>query len=241
MSRRHRGYDKGRLQPFVPLLKDTLQTPAWRAMSHGARSLYVALRGRLANDCRNNGRVFISVRDACKEIGSSHEQVVRWFKELQHYGFIVMTSAGCSGFDGKGRAPHWRLTELGSRGADGTLEPPARDFTRWTGKSFVHSPTKKQNPVAEIRNTPLRKAATPALRKSATLYGQSVAESRNIETPQSVAESRNISSNHLHGVEQPAGAALATTSTTTEQPSRAVAKMKLPPTPLVRHRRRRQS
>jgi hypothetical protein len=213
MSKQHRGQDKGRLEPFVPLLKDTLKTPAWRNMSHGGRSLYTALRGRVFNDiARHNGRVFISVRDACKEIGSSHEQVVRWFKELQHYGFIVMTSAGCLSFDGKGKAPHWRLTELGSRAGDGGLDLPTRDFLRWTGERFVYSPTKKQNPVAESRNTPLRKAATPPLRKAATLDGQSVAESRNIETPQNVAESRNISSNHLHGVEQPADAIIAATA-----------------------------
>ena len=40
MSRRNK--DKGRLPDFVPLIKSTLKTPAWRAMSHGARSLYVS-------------------------------------------------------------------------------------------------------------------------------------------------------------------------------------------------------
>ena len=34
--------DKGRLPQFVPLLVSTLDSRAWRAMSHGARSLYVA-------------------------------------------------------------------------------------------------------------------------------------------------------------------------------------------------------
>jgi len=38
--------DKGRLPPFVPLLIATLDTPAWRALSHGARSLYVGLKRR---------------------------------------------------------------------------------------------------------------------------------------------------------------------------------------------------
>jgi hypothetical protein len=199
MSKNNRG-DKGRIHgQFVPLLKDTLASPAWRAMSHGARSLYVALRGRVANDvARNNGRVFLSVRDACQEIGSGEEQVVRWFKELQHFGFIVMTSAGCLGVDGKGKAPHWRLTELGSRGVDGSHEPPTRDFTRWNGQKFHANNTtfEKQNPVAESRNGVLRKAET--------LSPRSVVESRNIGTPQSVAESRNISSNHLGGAERSA-------------------------------------
>jgi hypothetical protein len=102
-----------RLAPFVPMLKETLDAPAWRAMSHGARSLYTALKRRYNQNSHNNGRVFISQRIAANEIGSHHNEVARWFRELQHYGFIVKTTGGCLGVDGKGKAPHWRLTELG--------------------------------------------------------------------------------------------------------------------------------
>ena len=91
--------DKGRLAPFVPLLKETLASPAWRAMSHGARSLYVALKLRYSSNF--------------KEIGSGFEEIGNWFRELQHYGFIVMTQPGCLGVNGNGLAPHWRLTEVG--------------------------------------------------------------------------------------------------------------------------------
>jgi hypothetical protein len=54
--------DKGRLPPFVALLKETLASPAWLAMSHGAKTLYVALKARY--HLHNNGRLFISQRDA---------------------------------------------------------------------------------------------------------------------------------------------------------------------------------
>jgi hypothetical protein len=54
--------DKGCLPPFVPLLKDTLVSPAWLAMSHGAKTLYVALKARY--HLHNNGRLFLSQRDA---------------------------------------------------------------------------------------------------------------------------------------------------------------------------------
>ena len=47
MSRRKQ--NKGRLPPFVPLIKEVLSSPAWRAMSHGARSLYTALMARYFN------------------------------------------------------------------------------------------------------------------------------------------------------------------------------------------------
>jgi hypothetical protein len=206
-GRSNRGDDKGRLPPFVPLLKETLQTPAWRATSHGARSLYVALRGRVANDCRNNGRVFLPTRAACVETGSSSEQIVRWFEELQHYGFIVQMAAGHLGVEGQGKAPHWRLTELGARNADGNLDMPTRDFLRWPGVRFHRNRTtfEKRDPVAESRNTPLRKAETPAFRKAETQKPGSVAESRSIETPKVLRKAEAYLDNHLH-VEERSGA-----------------------------------
>jgi hypothetical protein len=121
--------DKGRLAPFVPLLKETLQAAAWKAMSHGARSLYVALRARYSQNAHNNGRIYLPQRIAAEEIGSDIKQVGRWFRELQHFGFVVMTDPGCLGVDGKGRAPKWRLTELGYM-----KDAPTRDFTRWNGE-----------------------------------------------------------------------------------------------------------
>jgi hypothetical protein len=122
--------DKGRLPAFVPLFKDTLATPAWRAMSHGARSLYVALKLR---HVKNNGRVYLSSRDARTELGSGLEEIGNWFRELEHYAFIVKMRPAYLGMDGKGLAPHWRLTELPY------LEnPPTRDFNRWNGIKYPH-------------------------------------------------------------------------------------------------------
>jgi hypothetical protein len=53
-------------------------------------------------------------------------------------------------------------------------------------EDHVRRRRKKQNPVAENRNTPLRKTATPT--------GTSVTENRNIRGHPTVAENRNISS-----------------------------------------------
>jgi hypothetical protein len=52
---------------------------------------------------------------------------------LQHYGFIVLEKYGSLGVDGKGKAPLWRLTELGSVATD---ERPTKDFLRWDGVVF---------------------------------------------------------------------------------------------------------
>ena len=139
MSRKHR--DKGRIEgPFIAVLKQTWQCPAWRAMSPSARLLYIALKGRYSFTLRNNGRIYLSVRQAAKEIGLSKNTVAQAFRELQHYGFIVMTSGGCLGVDGRGKAPHWRLTEVGYM-----HDPPTHDFNRWDGSPF--GDPEKQKPV----------------------------------------------------------------------------------------------
>jgi hypothetical protein len=100
-------------------------------MSPYAREVYHSLRSRYSLDARNNGRIYLSARDGAEETGFDLKTVARALRELRHYGFMVMTEAGCLGVEGKGKAPHWRLTELGYRG-----EPPTRDFLKWSGEMF---------------------------------------------------------------------------------------------------------
>jgi hypothetical protein len=114
---------------FVMVHAELLDMPAWRAMSLGARILYIALKRRYRKD--NNGSIFLSQRDAEAELGCSRRYVGRWFKELQHYGFIAMTRQGALGLEGKGKASHWRLTEVACMN-----DPPTRDFTNWNGVPF---------------------------------------------------------------------------------------------------------
>ena len=134
---------KNNAPPFVMVTNQVLDAPAWRAMSHGARSLYVALKRRYWPNRKNNGRIYLSARQAAKELGSGHTQIVRWFRELQHYGFIVMMTAGCLGVNGKGKAPHWRLTEVSyMRGtsSQGMEDMPTMDFLKWKGVRFGDCP-----------------------------------------------------------------------------------------------------
>jgi hypothetical protein len=118
-------------EPFAMIMKQVLDSKAWRNMSMGARVLYVSLRRRYWKDRHNNGRIYLSQRNASIELGRSTTQITRWFRELQHYGFIVQTHRGSLGTDGVGKAPHWRLTECGYH-----KEPPTQDFLRWDGKPF---------------------------------------------------------------------------------------------------------
>jgi hypothetical protein len=135
--------------PFVPLLRTSIATPAWRAMSFGARLTYVELRGKMNNDASNNGMLYLSCRVIAKAIGTkATRHAVRWIAELEHYGFIRKTRGGFLGANGRGIAAAYRLTEYRS----GT-NPPTLDFQQWNGEPFVYAPRKagpkKQNPVPQ--------------------------------------------------------------------------------------------
>ena len=131
--------DKGRIEgPFVPVLIETMKSAAWRAMSAYARVVYIALKSRYSFDARNNGRIYISTRDGKELTGFDKKTVGRALRELQHYGFIVMTEPGSLGIDGKGKAPRWRLTELPAPGGrnGSTTMLPTKDYLRWNGAKF---------------------------------------------------------------------------------------------------------
>src|SRR5262245_11149340 len=94
---------KGKLPPFVPVIRTTIASPAWKATSYGARCLYIVLRSYLRIDNLNNGKVYRSYRDAGNDLGTrSLRSLGRWFLELEHYGFIVKTAEGALGVDGEG-------------------------------------------------------------------------------------------------------------------------------------------
>jgi hypothetical protein len=138
---------KGRISgPFVPLLKATMKTEPWKMLSHGARSLYAILKWRYNSITQN--AVFASTRDAEKELGqhSTRPNVMRWFRELEHYGFIRMVSPAHHGVNGHGKAPHWRLTEEGYLGKE-----PTRDFLRWDGTPFTEK-RKRKAPLFTAKN-----------------------------------------------------------------------------------------
>ena len=125
--------DKGRISgQFVPLLHEMMDCPAYLAMSHGGKCLYHALKRRAP---RGGNRVYLSYRQARRELGAGPNKVKEWYAELEHYGFIVLAVHGSLGVDGMGKAPHWRLTELGHVATvNGAL--PTKEYLRWDGVLF---------------------------------------------------------------------------------------------------------
>ena len=200
--------DKGRLPPFIPLILSTIDSPAWRATSHGAKWLYVALKRKAVS----GPKAYISYRDATRELKAGYGKIREWFAELHHYGFIRLHSHGCLGVDGKGKSPHWRLTEKGQTSkasADGVFEPPPNDFLKWDGTLFDPSPyrqahsggakwdrakLKKQNPATHVGNTLLPTSVTPPLPTSVTPKDESATHVGNISGDDTATHVGNISS-----------------------------------------------
>ena len=96
---------------FTPILHETMDSPAWKQLSHPAKWLYVLLKKRHMSG-RNTA--WLSFCDAGKELRASHRKVATLFAELVHYGFIIKVRHGVLGVEGKGVATVWRLTELGT-------------------------------------------------------------------------------------------------------------------------------
>src|SRR5262249_10818183 len=113
-----------------------------------SRLLWIELRGWPRNNGANNGKVFLTCRDAAKAIGTkSMSSIVRWYAENEHHGFLVKTAHGFLGSDGHGIGDHYRFTDL----AHGT-HPPTRDFEKWSGEPFNRGRRAQPKPTPPARS-----------------------------------------------------------------------------------------
>ena len=70
--------NKDPLPPFVPIIKETIRSPAWRKLSTGAQALFIALSDRHVH---NNGHVYLSQRQAQKALGrGTRNEIANWFR-----------------------------------------------------------------------------------------------------------------------------------------------------------------
>ncbi len=134
------------MEHFAPLIRRTMEMPAWRALSPAAQALYPWLKlewhGR---DNNNNGQIRLSVRQAAVRIGIGRDRAAKAFHELQAKGFIVQTEGACLGTTGKACAPAYELTELAMSHSCQTCGrmlfkdwKPGRDFP--VDKTTPHNP-----------------------------------------------------------------------------------------------------
>jgi hypothetical protein len=129
---------------YTKYFSDISKTAAWTALSYPARLLYLELQRQFIETANNNGKVFLSTRDAAERLGASQRWVCIWYRELEHYGFIVQTQPGAIGPNG--RAALWRLTDHAHGWLDGKPIQATKDYLKWDGTPFRKSATKKRKP-----------------------------------------------------------------------------------------------
>jgi hypothetical protein len=105
--------NEGATDHYTKLVRNTMQTDAWRALSASAQALYpwvkLEWRGPQAN---NNGKIRLSVRQASKCMGCNPDTAARAFRDLQEKGFLHVTEAARLGLTGDAKGSTYELTEL---------------------------------------------------------------------------------------------------------------------------------
>ncbi|MCF1710274.1 hypothetical protein L0V05_15785 [Tabrizicola sp. J26] len=103
---------------FTQVFRSVMDTPAWRALSTTAQSLYpwikLEWRGARTN---NNGKIRLSVRQAAEAMGVTANTAANGFRELQAKGFLVLTEQATLGIEGHARTASYEITELAMPGA----------------------------------------------------------------------------------------------------------------------------
>jgi hypothetical protein len=130
---------------YTKYYSDISKTPAWKALSYPARLLYLELQRQFIEAANNNGKVFLSTRDAAERLGASQRWICIWYRELEHYGFIVQTQPATIG--PHGRAALWRLTDHTNGWLDGKLIRATKDYLKWDGTPFRKNTTKKRRTI----------------------------------------------------------------------------------------------
>jgi hypothetical protein len=131
---------------FVALRHEMMKTPAWRAMTCSARIYYLHLKSlvNVSKPEENNGNIFICQRDAAEAMGVARGVIERAHQEVIHFGFVVETSPGRFGTDGRGRAPHLELTELPTKRGEAT-----KNYLKWDGTPFESQEMRRRRRKAE--------------------------------------------------------------------------------------------
>lgn len=116
-------YRNGRSKPtgehWTKMLRHTMETPAWQALSTTAQALYPWLKLEWRGpDANNNGSIQLSTRQAAARVGVGTDTAAEAFRDLQRKGFIVQTEPAYLGVEGAAKSPSYELTEIKMPGAE---------------------------------------------------------------------------------------------------------------------------
>ena len=141
-------FKRGSSTPHVRLDHWFYDSAAWQALKPAPRAFYLELKRHYNGS--NNGKIFLSHRDAAKNMNVGRDTIASYYKTLTEHGFIVQTRGHCLGSDGIGQSAHYALTELALDG-----KPATKDFMRWEKQS------KKQKPCRIFRHPMAGKSSHP--------------------------------------------------------------------------------
>lgn len=116
---------------YVRLFHWTLKSDAYRTLPIGPRALLIELMA-LYNG-RNNGELFLSVREAASRLNVSKNFAARCFSDLRERGFIRPNRIGAFNLKSnarRGMATTWILTEYPM----GNETSGTKDFMKWRSK-----------------------------------------------------------------------------------------------------------
>lgn len=158
---------------WTKMIRPTMETPAWRALSLCAQALYPWLKlewhGPNAN---NNGKISLSVRQAAEVLGVRPDTAGKAFHDLQAKGFLVLTQHGTLGIRGEAKAPSYEITEIAlpnspNRGGRNL-------FAQWAaGKDFPVQKMRPNNPEGINRKSESHlEARDSAVTKIVTFRGK---------------------------------------------------------------------
>jgi hypothetical protein len=142
MSSRRKDPKRERLADhFTTLIRQNMETPAWKALTIHAQALYpwikLEWRGPRAN---NNGKIEMSVRQAADLLGCSRETAGRALHDLQRKGWLIVTEKASLGTEGAARGNKYEITEIP---LPGEAMRPRNLFREWHPD--------RELPVADIR------------------------------------------------------------------------------------------
>ncbi|MDG1279963.1 MAG: hypothetical protein P8O10_01530 [Pseudorhodobacter sp.] len=112
-------------EQFVKMSKWLISQPAFVALSTTAKVLYIYIKMIAFGD--HNGQVRMTVQEAAAAVGVSANTAAAALHDLQAKGFLVLTTYGMLGVEGKRSSPLYGITEY-------KIPPetvPRNSFLRW--------------------------------------------------------------------------------------------------------------
>ena len=131
---------------FAKMIRQTMETPAWRGLSSTAQALYpwIKLQWKGTKN-NNNGKIQFSNRQAAICLGVTVDTAGRGFHDLQRKGFLLVTKAARLGIGGQAQSPCYELTEIALPQSE--IGKPRKLYLEWqAGHDFPIHKAMANNP-----------------------------------------------------------------------------------------------